>query len=269
MMNINKNISNDLLERATQLKLYGLIAHWDEVADSPWIKPLIEWEQTQRTQRSLEHRLKMAKLGRFKPLNEFDWGWPEESHRDIIEEWMKLEFMKDATNLILCGPNGVGKSTLAKNIAHQAILQGYTALFTTTGALLGELAAQEGDTALRRRIKYYVKPHLLVCDEVGYLSYSNRHADLFFEIITQRYEEKSTLITTNKPFTQWKEIFPEATCVVSIIDRLVHHSDIINIKAQSFRLKEANEKNTTRKAVRSQSNTASTPTKLKEGGTTS
>lgn len=242
--------NTNLLQRATKLKLYGLIAHWENAGQSPWVEPLIEWEEAERTQRSLEHRLKMSKLGRFKPLTEFDWSWPEESYREVVEEWMKLGFMKNTNNLILCGPNGVGKSTIAKNIAHQAIMQGHTVLFTTAGTMLCELAAQESDTALRRHIKHYVKPHLLVIDEVGYLSYSNRHADLLFEIITQRYEEKSTLVTTNKPFTEWKDIFPDAACVVSIIDRLVHHSDIINIKAESYRLKEASEKNIERQKER-------------------
>ena len=109
--------------------------------------------------------------------------------------------------------------------------------------MLNELAALDSDSALRRRIKYYTQPQLLIIDEVGYLSYSNRHADLLFEIISRRYETHSTMITTNKPFNEWRDIFPNATCVVSIIDRLVHHSEVINIEADSYRLKEATEKN--------------------------
>jgi DNA replication protein DnaC len=138
----------------------------------------------------------------------------------------------------LSGPNAVGKTTIAQNIAYQAVLKGHTALFTTAASMLNELAALDSDSALRRRIKHYVQPALLVIDEVGYLSYSNRHADLLFEIVSRRYEEKSTLITTNKPFTEWRDIFPNAACVVSIIDRLVHHSEILNIEAESYRLKE-------------------------------
>jgi len=257
--------NNDtLLQRATELKLYGLIAHWQEVEHSDWLEQLILWEETIRAQRSQESRLRSAKLGRFKPLSEFDWSWPEESHRDVVEEWMKFNFIKDHTNLILCGPNGVGKSTVARNIAYQAVLKGYTALFITAGKMLNDLAALDGDNALRRRIQYYVKPQLLVVDEVGYLSYSNRHADLLFEVITRRYEEKSTLVTTNKPFSEWKDIFPNAACIVSIIDRLVHHSDIINIKAESYRLKEAKEKNKTREAKRNKSKLNTTNKKTTE-----
>ncbi len=229
---------NLLLQRAKALKLYGLINHWDEVHDAPWLEQLISWEEAYRAQKSLDSRLRSARIGRFKPLADFDWGWPKRCDRDIIEEWMQVRFMKDATNIILCGPNAVGKTTIARNIAYQAILKGHTALFTTAAGMLNELAAIDSDSALRRRIKHYVHPALLVIDEVGYLSYSNRHADLLFEIISRRYEEKSTLITTNKQFNEWSDIFPNATCVVSIIDRLVHHSEIVNIEAESFRLKE-------------------------------
>lgn len=255
---------NELQQRAAELKLFGLLSHWQEVEQSGWPETLINWEETERTQRSLQRRLESAKLGRFKHLSEFDWSWSEDSHREVIEEWMTLNFMTDVTNLILCGPNGVGKSTLACNIGYQAVIQGHTALFITAAKMLGDLAAQEGDSALQRRMKYYVNPSCLIVDELGYLSYSNRHADLLFEIITRRYEEKPTIITTNKSFAEWKDIFPNAACVVSIIDRLVHHSDIINIKAESFRFKEAKEKNQTRQAKRNKSKSNTTPKTLTE-----
>lgn len=239
-----------LLQRAKALKLNGLVNHWEEVVDAEWLEKLICWEELYRSQRSLDSRLRSARIGRFKPLADFDWSWPKRCDRDVIEEWMQLHFMKDANNLILCGPNAVGKTTIARNIAYQAILRGHTALFTTAAGMLNELAALDSDSALRRRIKYYVQPALLVVDEVGYLSYSNRHADLLFEIISRRYEEKSTLITTNKQFNEWREIFPNAACVVSIVDRLVHHSEIVNIEAESFRLKEWKDSSTKKSAER-------------------
>ncbi len=136
----------------------------------------------------------------------------------------------------------MGKSTIARNIAYQAVLAGHTVRFTSAAQMLNELAAQDGDHALRRRLALYARPRLLVIDEVGYLSYSNRHADLLFEIVSRRYEEKSTLITTNRPFSEWNEVFPNAACVVSLIDRLIHHAEIIPIEGESFRLKEAKER---------------------------
>jgi len=158
-----------------------------------------------------------------------------------VHDLMQLVMVKEASNIILIGSNGVGKSTIAQNIAYQTVMQGHTALFTTAANMLNDLAAQDGDNALRRRLHHYAKPRLLIIDEVGYLSYSNRHADLLFEIINRRYEKCSTLVTTNRPFSEWNEVFPNAACVVSLIDRLVHHSEIIAIEGKSYRMKEAQE----------------------------
>lgn len=163
---------------------------------------------------------------------------------------MTLDFLNDATNVVLAGPNGVGKSMLAQNIANQALIAGNTVLFASAGQLLGDLCALDSDAALRRRLRYYARPKLLVIDEVGYLSYSNRHADLMFELISRRYQKNSTMITTNRPFAEWREVFPNAACVVSLVDRLVHNAEIITIAGSSYRLKEAQEQTERRAAKR-------------------
>lgn len=237
-------MTNPLLlqQRAQALQLHGLLAHWPEIAASDWLAPLLDWEESERARRSLERRLRAAHIGRFKALADFDWTWPTRCDRAAIEELMTLRFLQETSNVVLVGPNGVGKSMLARNLAHQAIIQGHTVLFTTAAQVLGELAALDSDSALRRRLHHYAKPHLLIIDEVGYLSYGNRHADLMFELINRRYENKSTLVTTNRPFAQWHEVFPNAACVVSLIDRLIHNAEIIAIDGQSYRLKEANER---------------------------
>ena len=235
-------MSDALRARAQALHLHGLLAHWSEVVAQPWLATLLEHEERERARRSLERRLKAARIGRFKPLCDFDWAWPERCDRSAIEALMSLDFLEDAGNVVLLGQNGTGKTTLAQNLAHQALVAGHTVLFTTAGQLLGDLSAIDSDAILRRRLRHYARPDLLVVDEVGYLSYANRHADLLFELVSRRYLTRSTIITTNRPFAEWREVFPNASCVVSLIDRLVHNAEVIAIEGKSYRLKEAQER---------------------------
>ncbi len=236
--------ADELKHRAVQLKLYGLVAHWHELTEPQlaWLPTFILWEEQERQQRGLQRRLSAAHIGRFKPLADFDWAWPAQCDKAAITELMTLDFIKEAVNIVLVGPNGVGKSTIAQNIVHHAVMQGHSALFVNAARMLGDLAAQDGDNALRRRLKYYAQPTILVIDEVGYLSYGNRHADLLFEIVNRRYETKPTIVTTNRPFTEWNEVFPNAACVISIVDRLIHHSEIIVLEGESYRVREAKER---------------------------
>ena len=235
-------ITDALAKRAADLKLYGLLAHWDEIdPHSSWVKPLIEWEEQERSRRGLERRLRNAHLGTFKPMGEFDWSWPKKIDREQITQLLQLDFVDEHNNIVLLGSNGVGKSTIAKNLAHQAVLKGHSVLFTGASEMLNTLNAQDGNLSLRRRLKYYSHPQVLVIDEIGYLSYANRHADLLFEIINRRYEQKTTIVTTNRAFSEWNEVFPNAACVVSLVDRLVHHSQIVTIDGDSYRMKEAQE----------------------------
>ncbi len=230
-----------LKQQATVLKLHGLLAHWDELTEPQlaWIAQLMQWETRERQQRGLQRRLRAAHLGRFKPLADFDWDWPSQCDKATVSTLMQLDFISEALNVILVGPNGVGKSMIAQNLAHQAVMHGHSAVFVNAAQMLSDLAAQDGDSGLRRRFAHYARPDVLVVDEIGYLSYGTRHADLLFEIINRRYERKPTIITTNRPFAEWSEVFPNAACVVSIVDRLVHHAEILVIEGESYRMREA------------------------------
>jgi DNA replication protein DnaC len=207
-----------LLQRAKAVHLHGLVAHWAQIVGQPWREPLSDGEEQERQRRSLERRLQAAHIGSFKAVCDFDWTWPKRGDRAALEALMTLDFLKEAANVVLIGPNGVGKSMWAQNLAHQAVLHGATGLFTPAGQLLGELASLDSDSGLRRRLRHYAAPDLLVIDEVGYLSYGNR------------------------PFAEWGEVFPNAACVVSLIDRLIHTAEVIAIEGESYRLKEAKER---------------------------
>lgn len=232
-----------LRERVHRLGLYGVLAHWNEVEADPWVERLCELEELERRRRSLERRLKFARIGAFKPMTDFDWTWPTKINREAIDELFTLAFVQEGVNAVLVGPNGVGKSMVIRNLAHQALLRGSTVRFTTASDMLNDLATQDSSAALRRRLGRYCQPKLLCIDEVGYLSYDNRYADLLFEVVTRRYEQPcSIVLSTNKPFTEWSQVFPNAACVVTLVDRFLHRAEIIDIEGESYRLKEAKER---------------------------
>lgn len=235
-------LSNPLQERARQLVLYGILARWSEFADEPWLPKLIECEEAERAKRSLERRLRSAKIRRFKAMADFDWAWPREIDRGQIEDLFTLGFIEEQANVVLAGPNGVGKTTIAQNLAHQAVLRGYTAMITTASQMLNDLAAQDSSAALARRLTRYCRPTILVVDEVGYLSYDSRHGDLLFEVVSRRNLEKPIVLTTNRPFGEWNEVFSNSSCVTALVDRLLHKAEIIKIDGESYRAKEASER---------------------------
>jgi DNA replication protein DnaC len=229
-----------LRQRLRELGLYGLLAHADAVREEPWLPRLLEIEDSERQRRSLERRLHNACLGTFRPLADFDWHWPRRIDRALLEELFTLAFIGEAANIVLLGPNGLGKTLLAKNLTHQAILRGHTARFTLASDMLHDLAAQDSDASLARRLRRYIRPSVLAIDEVGYLSYDT---DLLFEVVNRRYQsQRPIILTTNKPFAEWNEVFPNAACVVALVDRLMHRAEIVVIEGSSYRLKEATER---------------------------
>ena len=253
--------SDSVRQRLRDVGLYGLAAQDHALLTEPWVERVIDIEDRERKRRSLERRLTNARIGAFKPIADFDWTWPKRIDRLLIEELFSLAFVDDATNIVLVGPNGVGKSMLIKNLLHHAVLNGFTARFTTASDMLHELAAQDSDASLARRLRRFTGPQLLAIDEVGYLNYDNRYADLLFEVVTRRYLTVPVLITTNKPFSEWAEVFSSAACVVTLVDRLIHRSEIVQLDAESYRLREAKEQAAKRSKARSRRGAKSRPSR--------
>ncbi len=239
---------------ADQLAALGLrytAAHLDDViaqatkrrwSTTQLLEHLVESEQQERTRRSLERRLARSRLGRFTPMSDFDWAWPKRLDRVAVEAALRLEFLEEARNILLVAPQGLGKTMIAQNIAHAAVLAGTHVLFTTAAQLLLDLGGQESARGLARRLNYYATRGILVIDEVGYLSYDARAADLLFQVVSRRYEKRSLVLTTNLPFSEWPTIFPNAASATALIDRLVHHAEIISIEGDSYRRRVAEAK---------------------------
>jgi DNA replication protein DnaC len=249
--------STDLRARLQRLGLFGLIGCWSEIADKPWLTELVQIEEAEHQRRSLDRRLRAARIGAFKTIADFDWDWPKKIDRQAIEDLFSLGFLDEGVNAILLGPNGVGKSMILRNLAHHSLVRGYTVRVTTASDMLAELAAPDSSTLLARRLKRFTTPKLLCIDEVGYLSYSSRYADLLFEVVTRRYDaHKPVVLSTNKAFSEWSEVFPHAACTVTLVDRLVHRSEIIEIEGDSYRLKEAKERSAEKQKARRQKRAA-------------
>jgi DNA replication protein DnaC len=230
-------------QRAYALGLWGLLASWSQVQDQPWLAEVLAYEEAERARRSLERRQRNARIGEFKHMVDFDWEWPKQVDREAIDEALTGHFIPKGINLVLYGSNGVGKTMIEQNIAFQALLLGYSVRFVSASEMLADLAVQDSSSSLNRRVARYANPALLCIDEVGYLSYDTRYADLLFEVVTRRYQAgKSIVLTTNKRFKDWAEVFPNAACVVTLVDRLIHRCEIIEIDADSYRLKEANDR---------------------------
>ena len=246
-MNSQTAKRTDLGAQLLQLGLKAAAAGLDDLiaraSKSRWspqllLEELARVEIRERSECSLQQRLRRCGAGRFRPMADFDWNWAEKIDRPVIERALTLDFIPDSRNLILMGTNGLGKTMIAKNIAQAAVHAGHTVLFRTAPEIIASLQC-DSPQQFRRKLNHYARPSLLVVDEVGYLSYDASAADLLFEVVNCRYERNSILITTNKAFKDWNTVFPNATSIATLLDRLTHHADITLIEGPSYRMRES------------------------------
>jgi len=210
--------------------------HWSHIE---FLDRLVELQANAQRTRSVERRIRLARFPVLKTLEQFDWNWPKEINRIQVENLFHLEFLKTHTNVIFIAGVGLGKTHLATALGHAACFEGHSVLFANAIDIINTLTAAKGAATLKQEIKRYLQPRLLVIDELGYLPIDKLGADLLFQVITQRYESGSIALTTNRLFRKWSEIFNNDSMITSaVLDRLLHHAEVVTIKGKSYRAKD-------------------------------
>ena len=199
---------------------------------------LLEQERKHRDAAAIDRRMKSAVFPVKKTLEEFNFDFQPSIKRSVIEDLATLRFIHNAENLVLLGPPGVGKSHIAVALGIEAVKAGFSAYFVNTSNLIERLKKANREGVLEKKIKDFMRYNLLIIDEMGYLPFDEEGAHCFFQLISKRYEKSSIIFTSNKSYGEWGEIFKDHVIAVALLDRILHHSTTINIKGESYRLKE-------------------------------
>jgi len=242
------NDRDALLNRLQYLKLNFFQENYQDLAQQTvdqhhdpirFFSALVEGEALLRTERSNQRRIRLARFPVLKTLDQFQWSWPKKINRLAVQHLFRLEFIDNQANVIFLGGVGLGKTHLAAALGYHACLNGVSVRFTTAMDVINTLAAAQKAGQLKQELNKYLKPRLLIMDELGYLPIDKLGADLLFQIISQRYEQGAMIMTSNRVYKKWPEIFNnDSTLTSAILDRLLHHADTITIEGKSFRMKE-------------------------------
>lgn len=235
---------NHLLEK---LKMEHLEAQLDAVCEQAaqrdedyktFLTKALATEWQGRYQRGIEARLRQARFPWVKTLEQFEFDFQPSLDRRLVRELAGMSFLERAHNVIILGPPGVGKTHLAIALGVKAVEAGYSVLFLTLETLMNRLTKALNENRLEHSLQQLSYPKLLIVDELGYLSLSRLEASLFFRLVARRYERASLVVTSNKSFLDWGEIFNDPVLATAVLDRLLHYSTTLNIKGESYRLKE-------------------------------
>lgn len=235
-------------EQLTYLKLPFIREHFEplakEAAQAHWghvdyLARLVEGEALDRQQRAIGRRIRLARFPVIKTLESFQWTWPRKINRLQVQNLFRLKFVEDKANVIILGGVGLGKTHLATALGHAACLKGHSVLFATAVDVINTLAAAQNAGRLKQELNKYLKPTLIILDEIGYLPIDKTGADLLFQIISKRYEQGAIVLTSNRVFKKWPEIFNnDSTLTSALLDRLLHHAETVLIEGKSYRMKD-------------------------------
>ena len=230
------------------LKLPFLKAQYAELAQQAaqhgwthveYLARLIDGQYQQRLQHTVQMRIKAARFPVVKTLEQFQWDWPKKINRLQVQHLFRLDFLAQKANVIFLGNVGLGKSHLASALGYAACLEGHSVLFAKAIEVVNDLSAAQKKITLKTELKKYLRPRMLILDEIGYLPIDQHGADLLFQVISQRYERGSIVLTTNKPFKQWPTIFNnDSTITAAVLDRLLHHAETVVVEGTSYRMKD-------------------------------
>jgi len=225
-----------VLQHYEALATEAAAQHWSHI---DYLAHLIEGEAQRREDRSIARRVALARFPVLKTLDQFEWNWPSKINRLQIQNLFRLNFIEERANVIFLGGVGLGKTHLSIALGHTACLRGHSVLFATAVDIINSVNAAQAHGGLKRELRRYVKPRVLIVDELGYLPVDKQGADALFQIISQRYEKGPTIISSNRAFKHWAEIFNhDSTLTSALLDRLLHHAETVVIAGKSYRMKD-------------------------------
>ena len=243
----HKPNDKELRDQLQYLKLTSILEQYEPEAKAAaerqlshvdYLARLVDGEAQLRRDRSIARRIRLARFPVIKTLEEFQWNWPK-INRLQVQNLFRLAFVEEKANVIFLGTVGVGKTHLCTALGHAACLKGYPVLFASAIDIINTLNAAQNTGRLKDELKKYLRPAVLLIDELGYLPIDKKGADLLFQVISQRYERGSIILSTNKPFAKWAEIFNnDSTLTSAVLDRLLHHAEAVTIQGKSYRMKE-------------------------------
>lgn len=237
-------VKHQLTPQLKQLRLSGIletleVRHRQAIEDKwsyvEFLSRLLEDEVERRAQKQLKLRLRRAAVNTTKTLEEFDFNFNPTINRQQLLQLASCDFIRQKRNLLICGPTGVGKSHLSQGLSHEACRQGYDVLFVSTHKMLQHLHGGRADGSLERRLAVYLRPHLLVLDDFGLRALSPLAAEDLYDVINERYERGSIIITSNRAPAEWPDLFGNPLLASAGLDRLAHHAEVVVITGASFR----------------------------------